>query len=120
MGRQTRVGAAVFIALIVGFGLGVWASNVVGREPSFTCSTPDGRACSNTEASMRGDMRLVFAEPLPARLVSVDVRPAPSEWKSRGTYDEGDWAAFLTLEDRDPMLVLCYYSSDEMVGCQLP
>jgi hypothetical protein len=92
------------------------------QPPTVTCSTPDTAACSNTRnwISGRSDRDFVFSEPLPATLVSVDVRPMPAEWKGRPGYPKDAWAALLTMAGRDPVLVACYYSSDDMVSCDNP
>ena len=62
----------------------------------------------------------MFAERLPARIVAVDVRPTPPEWKKLASHRDGDWAALLTMAGREPVLVACYYSSDDMVACDNP
>jgi hypothetical protein len=104
---------------IVALGLGVRAFVVANEPPTFSCTTPDTKACNDTKRSILSDRDLVFAEPLPARMLSVDVRPTPPEWTQLDSYREGDWAALITMEHREPMLVACYYSSDDMVGCDL-
>jgi hypothetical protein len=109
IGRHMRRNVAILAA--AGLGALVLGVILVNQPPTFSCSTPNAKACTDTEASIRGDMSFVFAEDLPGRLVAVDVRPAPSGW------EEGDWAAVLTVEGREPMLMQCYYTSDEMVGC---
>jgi hypothetical protein len=115
---RRRTGIALLAAVaVIAVGVGVWAVNGPLRQPTFTCSTPDTRACMNTERTVLGldGMTWVFGDPLPARLLSVDVRPTPPEWHSQ----EGDWAVLLTFEGRDPALALCYYSSDDMVACDI-
>lgn len=102
---------------VLALGLGVRAVLIAIEPPTFTCSTPDAKACRDTEQSIRGDQNLVFAQPLPARVTSVDVRAAPPEWSQLASYQEGDWAALVTMEGREPVLMACYYSSDDMVGC---
>jgi hypothetical protein len=97
-----------------------WGIGALLRPPAFLCSTPDREACTNTRNSVLYERDLVFPEPLPARLLTVDVRPAPPEWTSLPGYFEGSWAALLTLERGDPLLVACYYHSDDMVTCNLP
>ncbi len=92
------------------------------QPPTVTCSTSDAAACTNTKywISDRMSRGMVFSEPLPATLLAVDVRPAPAEWKGRPGYLADAWAALLTMAGRDPVLVACYYSSDDMVACDNP
>jgi hypothetical protein len=104
---------------ILALGLGVRAVLIANEPPTFTCATPDTKACTDTEQSILSYPELVFAQPLPARLLSVEVRPSPPEWTTLPGYGEGDWAALFTMEGREPMLMACYYSSDDMVGCDL-
>jgi hypothetical protein len=66
-----------------------------------------------TSPSNRG---FVFAGPLPARLLSVEVRDPVSDVVPNAD----EWAALLTMEGRQPVLATCYYSSDEMVACDDP
>ena len=117
MRHSKRVAAAIAAFLVV--GVGVWAVTGPLRHPTFTCSTPDTRACSNTEESMRWDKTwggtFTFGYQLPTWPVAVDIRPAPVELNPR----EGDWAIHMTFEEREPVLALCYYSSDEMIACDL-
>jgi hypothetical protein len=113
--------AVVLVALgVVGVGATVWGVSWLLRPPTFTCSTTDTEACSHTTTSILYDRDYVFAQPLPGRLVAVDIRPAPPEWTILPEYYDGSWAAMLTLEQADPVLVACYYSSDTMVACNLP
>lgn len=113
--RWTAFGLAA--VAILALGLGVRAVLLANERPTFTCATPDTKACTDTEQSIQSYRDLVFAQPLPARLVSVEVRPTPPEWTQLASYREGDWAALITMEGREPMLMACYYSSDDMVGC---
>lgn len=89
---------------------------------TVTCSTPDTGACTNTRdwIADHWGRDFVFGEPLPAPLVAVDVRETPPEWRELGIAREGDWAALLTMAGREPVLVACYYSSEEMVSCDNP
>lgn len=117
--RTLWAGALVVISvvLVVGFLL---IPEI--QPPTVTCSTPDTAACTNTEnwISDRMSREFVFSQPLPARLVAVDVRPTPPEWMKLASYREGDWAALLTMAGREPVLVACYYSSDDTVACDDP
>jgi hypothetical protein len=108
---------AVIVLLSVGFLL------IPEMPPTtVTCSTPDTLACTNTRnwISDHWGQDFVFGEPLPAHLVSVDVRQTPPEWTRLGIARTGDWAALLTMAGREPVLVACYYSSEEMVACDDP
>ena len=121
MGRKrTRLIWLGLIAVaVLAVGLSVQAVILAERPPTFTCST-SAKACADTEASILDWPQMVVTERLPGRLLSVDVRPIPPEWRQRRDYLEGDWAALLTVEGREPVLVTCYYSSDEMVACDAP
>ena len=103
---------AVVALAVLRVGAAGWIALAGDEQPSFTCSTPNAKACTDTERSIREDRRFVFSPELPARPLSVDVRPAIA-----GSTHEGDWSALLTLEGQEPMLVVCYYSSEEMVSC---
>lgn len=117
MRRRSVVALVAGAAVVLAIGVGLWAFNGPLRQVTITCSTTDTRACSDTEDSLRSDWTFgggfVFVDPLPAGLVSVDVRPTPPQWNGQ----EGDWAVLLTFESREPILALCYYTSDDMVGC---
>jgi hypothetical protein len=94
------------------------AIEIANEPPTFTCATTNVKACSDTERWMTSlsDRSFVFVEPLPARLLSVEVRDAPTGQVS----NIDDWAALLTMEGREPVSVACYYSSDDMVACDDP
>jgi hypothetical protein len=109
-------GIAIAVAAALAFVLAY--AGVIG-QPTFTCSTTDARACSNTKESILSGQVLVFGAPLAGRLVSVDVRPIPSDWDG-AVISDSDWGALLTVEGRNPVLVPCYYSSDDMVACAVP
>lgn len=117
--RTRLLWAGMLAVAVVAVSLGVWAFAET-RPPTVTCSTPDTVACADTRNWIVNDRSFVFARPLPARLVSVDVRPTPPEWKRLANYREGGWAALLTMAGREPVLVACYYSSDDMVACDDP
>ncbi len=112
---QRRVGIAALFLAVAGI-VGVVAIAFATRQPTFTCSTTNAQACADTEQSIRSDPELVFYPSLPSRLVSVDIRPNPPDW----SFNDGGWAAVLTMEGRDPITAVCYYGSDDMVTCQVP
>ena len=95
------------------------AIQIANEPPTFTCATTNVKACSDTERWMTSlsDRRLVFVEPLPARLLSVEVREPSADLVSDA---DSRWAALLTMEGREPVSVACYYSSDDMVACDDP
>jgi hypothetical protein len=112
-------------ALVVAIGVLAVAGFLLYRElqpPTVTCSTSSAAACHDTRISIsdRLSRDLVFTEPLPARLVAVDVRDAPPDWSERADFPEDGWAALLTMEGREPVLVACGYFSDDMVSCDDP
>jgi hypothetical protein len=120
-GRRAFWVGALAVTVVVLFVVGFQLYQDL-QPPNVTCSTPDAAACANTRnwISDRMSRDSVFAEPLPARLIAVDVRPTPPKWKELASYREGDWAALLTMDGREPVLVACYYSSDDMVACDNP
>jgi hypothetical protein len=107
----------VVVALVGAVSIGR-AIEIANEPPTFTCATTNVKACSDTERSMASlsDRHLVFSEPLPARLLSVEVRDRPSDQVSNADR----WAALLTMEGRGPVSVACYYGSDDMVACDNP
>jgi hypothetical protein len=107
----------VVVALIGAVFIGR-AIEIANEPPAFTCATTHVKTCSDTERWMTSlsNRRLVFTEPLPARLLSVEVRDRPSDQVS----NLDDWVAVLTMEGLEPVLVACYYSSDDMVACDDP
>ncbi len=118
--RTRLLWTGMLAVAVVAVILGGWAAFAEIQPPTVTCSMTDTAACTNTGNWILNDWGLVFAHPLPARLVSVDVRPTPPEWKRLAGYREGDWAALLTMAGREPVPVACYYSSDDMVACDDP
>ena len=107
----------VVVALVGAVFIGR-AIEIANEPPTFTCATTHVQTCTDTERSMASlsDRRLVFTEPLPARLLSVEVRDRPSDQVA----NPDQWAALLTMEGLEPVSVACYYSSDDMVACDHP
>ena len=104
------------MALVVGAGFFAWQ-----QRPTLTCSLPDPKPCSDTAESIwiEPDMALY---PRPAgRLTTIDVRPAPKEWAQSTDpgFRAAEWSAWIEREDGPPILAACYYSSDDMVTCDL-
>ena len=116
--RSTAVVAAATIVVGSAIAFVLAYAGVIG-PPTFTCSTTDARACSDTKESILSDRSLVFGAPLVGRLISVDVRPIPSDWDG-AVISDADWGALITVEGQDPVLVPCYYGSDDMVSCAVP
>jgi len=106
------------VVALVGAGFVVRAIVIANQPPTFTCATTNVKACSDTERWMTSlsDRRSVFVQPLPARLLWVEVRDRPSDQVSNLDH----WAALLTMEGLEPVSVACYYSSDDMVACDHP
>jgi hypothetical protein len=119
--RRRTLGAIAVVVIGVALTVGFLLLPEI-QPPTVTCSTSDAAACTNTRNWMSDRMSLdmVFLEPLPATLLAVDVRPPPAEWEGRPGYLGGAWTALLTMAGRDPVLVACYYSSDDMVACDNP
>jgi hypothetical protein len=121
--RPRRRTLGVIALIVIGVALAVGFLLLPGiQPPTVTCSTTDTAACTNTRNWMsdRLSRDMVFSEPLPATLLAVEVRPAPAEWKGRTGYLADAWAALLTMAGREPVLVACYYGSDDMVACDNP
>jgi hypothetical protein len=101
-------------------GYGLWRMvDRLTEEPSLVCSLPDAQRCQDTLASISDSPDLALSPRPDGALVAIDVRAAPTEWKSSidPGFREAEWAIWIELDAGSPILAACYYSSDSLVSC---